>query len=44
MEPVKLTLRNFLSYRDETVDLEPVQCAALVGENGAGKSSLLDAI
>lgn len=44
MDPVRLSLRNFLSYRDETIDLALVQCAALVGENGAGKSSLLDAI
>ncbi len=44
MEPMKLTLSNFLSYRDDSVDLEPVVCAALVGDNGAGKSSLLDAL
>lgn len=44
MEPTKLTLRNFLSYRDDVVDLEPIVCAALVGDNGAGKSSLLDAL
>lgn len=44
MEPVKLDLHNFLSYRDEAVDLSGVTCAALVGENGAGKSSLLDAL
>ncbi len=44
MEPVKLTLHNFLSYREESVALDSVTCAALVGENGAGKSSLLDAL
>lgn len=44
MEPVKLRLENFLSYRDESVDLEPVHCAALTGANGSGKSSLLDAM
>ncbi|MEW6104779.1 MAG: SMC family ATPase [Bacillota bacterium] len=44
MEPVRIDLENFLSYRRETVDLTPVTCGALVGENGAGKSSLLDAI
>lgn len=44
MEPVLLDLQNFLSYRRETVDLSPITCAALVGENGAGKSSLLDAL
>ncbi|MGE5594158.1 MAG: AAA family ATPase [Betaproteobacteria bacterium] len=44
MEPIRLDLENFLSYRRESVDLSPVTCGALVGENGAGKSSLLDAI
>lgn len=44
MEPVLLDLHNFLSYRRETVDLSPITCAALTGENGAGKSSLLDAL
>ncbi|MGB9826478.1 MAG: ATP-binding protein, partial [Desulfofundulus sp.] len=44
MEPVLLDLQNFLSYKRETVDLSPITCAALTGENGAGKSSLLDAI
>ncbi len=44
MEPVKLHLENFLSYRDESVDLEPVYCAALTGANGSGKSSLLDGV
>jgi len=44
MEPIKLCLSNFLSYRDETIDLEGVTCAALTGENGSGKSSFVDAI
>lgn len=44
MEPVKLRLENFLSYRDELVDLESVHCAALTGANGSGKSSLLDGV
>lgn len=44
MEPIRIDLQNFLSYRQESVDLQPVTCAALVGENGAGKSSLLDAL
>lgn len=44
VEPVRLQLQNFLSYREGSVNLEPVSLACLVGENGAGKSSLLDAI
>lgn len=44
MEPIRLDLENFLSYRRESVDLTPVTCGALIGENGAGKSSLLDAV
>jgi len=43
--PVTLTLKGFLSYRDEvTVDLSPVEVACVSGPNGAGKSSLLDAL
>lgn len=44
MEPIRLQLTNFLSYRNEEIDLDGITCAALTGENGAGKSSLLDAI
>src|SRR5262245_10475175 len=43
--PRKLVLRNFMCYRD---DLPPkfdgIQIACLSGENGAGKSALLDAM
>lgn len=44
MDPVKLELRNFSSYREAVVDLSPLRLAVVVGPNGAGKSSLLDAI
>jgi ATPase involved in DNA repair len=47
MVPIRLQLRNFLSYGDnppQEIDLQGVHMAALVGNNGAGKSSLLDAI
>ncbi|NPV72122.1 MAG: SMC family ATPase [Firmicutes bacterium] len=44
MEPVRITMQNFLSYRGESVDFKPITVACLVGENGAGKSSLLDAL
>jgi len=42
--PEQLHLRNFLSYRETDLDLRGVHLASLVGENGAGKSALLDAI
>ena len=44
--PVRLSVRNFLSYRDgaPTLDLEGVHVACLCGDNGHGKSALLDAI
>jgi len=45
MRPLRLTLENFLSYRGEhTVDLDGVTLAVLSGQNGAGKSSLVDAM
>lgn len=45
MIPLQLTLRNFLSYRDEaTIDFTNIRIACLSGDNGAGKSALLDAI
>ena len=47
MVPIRLQLRNFLSYGDnppQEIDLQGVHMAALVGNNGAGKSALLDAI
>ena len=46
MIPVKLNLRNFLSYRENvpTLDLTGLHVACLCGDNGHGKSALLDAI
>jgi len=44
MIPEALHLQNFLSHRETALDLHGVHLASLVGENGAGKSSLLDAI
>ncbi len=45
MIPLKLELRNFLAYRDPPpLDLSGLHMACLAGVNGAGKSSLLDAI
>lgn len=44
MIPQKLTLKNFLSYRDATLDFSGLHTACICGPNGAGKSSLLEAI
>ena len=44
MQPTKISLENFLSYGKEEIDLTGVNVAALIGENGAGKSSLLDSL
>lgn len=45
MVPLKLELTNFLSYREKaTVDFSDVQLACISGQNGAGKSSLLEAM
>ncbi len=45
MIPQKLMLKGFLSYLDETsLDLTAVNVACVSGANGAGKSSLFDAI
>jgi len=40
----KLILKNFMSYSNAEVDLSGMHVACLIGVNGAGKSSLLDAI
>mgnify|MGYP001105579105 CR=1 FL=1 len=44
MQPTKVVLQNFLSYGDAEVDLTGLSLAALLGANGAGKSSLVDGI
>ena len=44
MIPLKLKLRNFMAYRESALDFQGIHLAVLTGENGAGKSSLLDAI
>jgi exonuclease SbcC len=43
--PARLSVRNFLCYRDcPPIDLERIRVACLTGDNGNGKSALLDAI
>lgn len=45
MIPVKLILSGFLSYRDTIeIDFTTFELACISGHNGAGKSSLLDAV
>jgi exonuclease SbcC len=46
MIPKKLRIKNFLSYGERTpeLDFDLFQFAVLTGENGAGKSSLIEAI
>ncbi len=46
MIPLRLTVKNFMCYRDNvpTLDLESIHVACLCGDNGHGKSALLDAI
>ncbi len=38
----EITLKDFRSYGEATIDLTGVPLAAIVGENGAGKSSIAD--
>lgn len=45
MLPIRLELKNFLAYRSpEPLRFDGIHLACLTGVNGAGKSSLLDAI
>ncbi len=45
MIPISLSLSGFLSYRDPVeINFESIQLACISGANGAGKSSLLDAM
>ncbi|MEA3338495.1 MAG: SMC family ATPase [Chloroflexota bacterium] len=44
MIPQKLSLTNFMCYRQAELDFAGIHVACLAGANGAGKSALLDAI
>lgn len=45
MIPIRLEIQNFLAYRSpQPIVLEGIHLACLTGMNGAGKSSLLDAM
>lgn len=42
--PQKLSLSNFMCYREAELDFSGIHVACLSGDNGAGKSALLDAM
>ena len=44
MIPRTLYMRNFMCYREQTLDFRGIHLACLTGNNGHGKSAILDAI
>ncbi len=44
MIPIRLALRNFMCYREAELSFEGLHVACLCGDNGNGKSALLDAM
>ena len=44
MRPLFITLKNFGSYKSETVSFEDFDIAVISGESGSGKSTIPDAI
>jgi exonuclease SbcC len=44
MIPIKLSLRNFMCYREAALSFDGIHVACLCGDNGNGKSALLDAM
>ena len=44
MIPLKLSLMNFMCYQEVELDFTGIHLACLAGDNGAGKSALLDAM
>lgn len=46
MIPLKLRMRNFMCYSEDLppLDLSDIHVACLVGDNGHGKSAILDAM
>ena len=39
-----MTLRNFKSYEEQTIDLSDIDAIGICGPNGAGKSTLIEAV
>ncbi len=44
MRPLRLKLNNLMSHKDTEIDLAGIRAACIQGDNGAGKSGLLDGI
>lgn len=44
MTPVKLRLTNFISHSDTEIDFTDISALCLYGDNGAGKTSIIDGI
>ena len=44
MIPLQLYMRNFICYREQSLDFRGIHLACLTGNNGHGKSAILDAI
>ena len=44
MIPLRLYMRNFMCYREQTLDLRGIDLACVTGDNGHGKSAILDAM
>jgi len=44
MRPTNLSMINFMPYADAEVDLSSLHLACLAGENGHGKSAIIDAL
>ncbi len=44
MNPLRLSLYNFSSYAQQDLNLQGIHLACVIGDNGAGKSSLFDAL
>jgi len=44
MIPIRLALKNFMCYREASLSFEGLHVACLCGNNGNGKSALLDAM
>ena len=44
MIPIRLYMRNFMCYREQALDFTGIHLACLTGNNGHGKSAILDAL